>query len=1164
MLFGISVKPGKVILAGFCLFLFFGFTGEREDLGPRRLSKTSLNVFTKDVNNLRMPLDNKGVLADADPGSGAGGIFDGHTFLFSGGFYLGGYSNGNMWVNGVMSASRIEDYRPGPVGSAPDNAVNKLYIVTSQDEPFSAAWIEWKDAVAIGADFYDGDGDGVYAPVDKNGDGKWNTDEDRPDLIGDVTVWCVYNDGVPGVLRRFQQVSPQGIEIQQTVFGFASKATIGNMLFIRYRIINRGTVAETLDSVYFASVTDGDLGDYTDDLVGCDTLLSAGYYYNRGPDGQYGVNCPAFLIDFLQGPVVYIPGETFVDANNNGEFDAGETALTNAYNVRGVVKGKDTIPGAKNLPLTGCQQYMSSHPTHGDPSTHWELHYYLRGGAGRDGSPIDPCRWSFGNGSSTSSCSVWNNKFMYSGDPSTGTGWVNTVGIDQRLMLSSGPFKLVKDKPIDIVTAYLVGRSTLTSLQSINTVKEINRITQYIFDQNFPLSATPPAIKPVVASGNGYIELLFETAPALNYVVYDTIVDVNRSVQAFKVTAYKTGTKASQISGVINKKELFTYSLNNHIQSLFIRAKNGAVTPYLELPPASYLLDTVRYRDAEQGRIKIRITSDPFDGGPLVKGKEYYFVVSSVSVNHNLIRNRQTGTYGPVGDYIDTLLTAYDEFDSDLQRIVYESDVYSPPLVSFNSKKVSGYTEGEVRALPVNYSALTGDTYQVAFSSDTSGSVYNTSWTLKNIKTGATLVTNSSEYNFDSTDYSGKVTEGFVLRVKPVTPAVSSGTEQVYVPSQNKWFADLNTTTASLGAVYAGKDIAGVSGSNILGGRQSTITKANRLRSIEIRFGQPGKAYRYMNGFIGTSSLQRRASFRYAAGIGSADTVSTRGGSMGKFGQGFVDVPFQVWVKDSIYGEERQLAAGFVEKSGQLPGGNPDGEWFPGIDVVQSLEAILVFDADYDATGSQIEYTGGAFGSDTVWADIRGYQVPASGTSYSESQKRIAASPLFNALYVVGLNALSASAKPTAGDILKIPVAGYPYTDADIYSFSTSKGGALSSEQKMQLFEKLNVYPNPLFAYNPATSYNPAYSSDEPFVTFTNLPEQVTIKIYTISGVLIRTLSETDKRDGAVSPFLQWNLKNENNRRVASGMYMAVVSAQGFGEKILKFGVILPKKELSR
>lgn len=1155
---------GKIAAIFGAVIFLFGFTGDIEKSAVNRLHKTNLSVFRIDVNNIRLPLNNYGILADADVGVGAGAYYDGHVVLFSGGFYLSGLANGNLWANGVMSASRIEDYQPGPVGSFRNEPGNKLYIVTSQDRPFQSAWQDWKNAVSLGADFYDGDGDGLYIPVDRNGDGKWNENEDRPDLLGDITVWCVYNDGVPKALRRLTDVSPQGIEVHQTVFAFASKATIGNMVFVRYRFINRGTVADVMDSVYFASVTDGDLGDYTDDLVGCDTVLSAGYFYNRGPDGQYGVNCPSFLVDFLQGPIAYIPGETFVDDNNNGIFDPGEQSLSNAYNVKGLIKGKDTIPGAKNLPMTSCQQYMSSHPTQGDPNSRFELRNYLLGGVGKSGIPVDPCTWSFGNGIGHPDCSTWNPKFMYSGDPVAGTGWLNIVPIDQRLMISTGPFKLERDKPVDIITAYVVGRDPLTSINSINVVKKNNIVTQYIFDQNFPLPPAPPSLEPVISSGNGFIELMFETAPQLNYAAYDTVLDINRQIQAFYLTAYRTNSAAEMISGVINKKRLAVYTLDNHIKSLFVREANGGIVQILEAPAAGYAMDTVKYRNPDLGRIKIKIESDPFDGGPLIKGREYYFTVSGLAVNHNLIANRATGTYGPPGDYIDTLTTAYLEFESGIHRLVFDSDIYSPPVTGFNSAKISGFTNGEMKALPVKYPDLTGDKYEVRFTPDTSGAVYQAFWSLKNLKTGSTLIANSGEYNFDSTDYSGKVTEGFVLKVKPIQPAVSTAEQQIYIPAANKWFADLNLSTASLGAVYAGKDIAGVGGSATFGGRQSTITKANRLRSLEIRFGVPGKAYRYMNGYIGNSSIQRRASFRYAAGISAADTASNRGGAMGKFGNGFVDVPFQVWVKDSVYGEERQLAAGFVEKSGILPGGNPDGEWFPGIDVTQSLEAIMIFDADYDASGSQIEYTGGVFGSDTIWADIRGYQIPANITAYTEVQKRIAASPLFNALYVVSLNALSVDSKAKTGDILRIPVGNYPYTEADVYQFTTSRGGALSSEQKKELFGKVNVFPNPLFAYNPATSYSSAFSPDEPFVTFSNLPENVEIRIYTVAGSLIRILNESDKRDGSTSPFLQWDLKNESGRRVASGMYMAVVKAEGFGEKILKLGVILPKKELQR
>ncbi|MBV6511238.1 MAG: hypothetical protein FMNOHCHN_00717 [Ignavibacteriaceae bacterium] len=1156
----------RVLLLLAVIFAVGAYSGDGVKRTGNSLYKSSAEFFVFNINNLNIPVDNKGVIADVDPGTGAGGFYDGKVFLFSGGFFMSGITNGAMWANGVLSASRIEDYQPGPVGSSRTDPKNKMYVVTAQDEVFGPAWQEWKTAVSIGADFYDGDGDGAYNPVDLNGNGKWDSNEDRPDLIGDVTAWTVYNDGVAKSLRRFTDVEPQGIEIRQTVFAFASKGVVGNMLFIRYRIVNRGTVADKIDSVYFSVAADPDLGDYTDDLVGCDTTLSAGYVYNGGPDGQFGANCPTFLMDFFQGPVVYIPGETFVDANGNGEFDAGETPLTEAHNVRGVVMGIDTIPGAKNMPLTSFTQYMQSHPTHGDPNTRFELRNYLLGGVSKDGVPLDPCTWAFGNGPANAGvCATWDPKFMYSGKPEDGTGWLNTTPIDQRQMSNTGPFVLKKDQPIDIVAAYVVGRHPSLSVQSVRTAKEYDQIAQLVFDSNFPSPPAPPPAVYDVKTGNGFIDLTWQTAPQVNYRAIDTVLDIDRRLQGYYVTAFRTNSKADMIGGTVNSTRLVTYEMDNIIHGIQQKKSNGAIETYLERPSAEYLLDSALYSKPDEGRIRLRVTQDPFTGVPLVKGKEYYFALTTFTLNHKVIKNKATGTYGPAGDYIDETNGAVDEYETAIIRVVYGTDLFAPASDIGQSKKAAGFAgTGGVKFLPVNNSELTGDTYTVSFKADTTTIPYSASYSLTNNRTGTVLISDSKAYNFDSTNYAGKLTEGFVLKVKDVAPTVSTDAQQTYTPAANKWFVDLNLLTASLGAVYSGRDIAGVGGSATLGNRQSTITKANRLRAIEVRFGQPGKAYRYMNGFVGTSALSRRNSFKYAAGLNGTDVLPSRGGAMGQFGVGFVDVPFQVWVKDSVYGEERQLAVGFVEKSANLPGGNPDGNWFPGTDVTQSLEAIIVFDANYDASGSQIEYTGGVFGSDSAWADIRGYQFPASATTVTDEQKRIAASPLFNAMYVISLSALTATSTFTAGDVFRVPVGTYPYTDADSYTFSTKQGGALTDAEQKDLFNKVNVYPNPLFAFNPETSYNSQAYSDDPFVTFTNLPEEVTVKIFTVSGALVRTLTQADKLDGVGSPFLRWDLENENGLRVASGMYLAIVSSPGFGEKILKFGVILPQKQLQR
>src|SRR3990170_9114029 len=82
------------------------------ELSPQKMG----DAYALNINNIYLPLNRDGVLADVDaPPIGPGGQFGGHTFLFSGGFFLSGYSNGDLWANAVASASLVEDYLQGEV-----------------------------------------------------------------------------------------------------------------------------------------------------------------------------------------------------------------------------------------------------------------------------------------------------------------------------------------------------------------------------------------------------------------------------------------------------------------------------------------------------------------------------------------------------------------------------------------------------------------------------------------------------------------------------------------------------------------------------------------------------------------------------------------------------------------------------------------------------------------------------------------------------------------------------------------------------------------------------------------------------------------------------------------------------------------------------------------
>lgn len=120
-----------------------------------------------------------------------------------------------------------------------------------------------------------------------------------------------------------------------------------------------------------------------------------------------------------------------------------------------------------------------------------------------------------------------------------------------------------------------------------------------------------------------------------------------------------------------------------------------------------------------------------------------------------------------------------------------------------------------------------------------------------------------------------------------------------------------------------------------------------------------------------------------------------------------------------------------------------------------------------------------------------------------------------------------------------------------MYSFSTAglqveKHDGVVAKDALAL---INVVPNPYYAYS-------AYETNQADnrVKVTNLPDQCTVTIYTLSGAQIRRIKKDDTKTS-----LDWDLKNQSGIPVASGLYIIHVEAPGLGERILKwFGVMRP------
>lgn len=465
----------KISLLASVLFLPFSI--------PQIYAQNTTHLIN--VNKIILPLNHVGVLADININGMSGGYYEGGSILFSGGFYMSGIGD-SLWGNGCLTASRIQDYKAGAVNDSL-NPLNKLYVVTAADDPFGSSWQEWNNAVTLGAPFYDGNGDGIYNPIDLNGNGQWDPNEDKPMLTGNVTTWCLYNDGVNPTSRRYFDVLPQKLEIAQTVFAFSnSEFNLNEAIFVKYSITNKGTINQ--NEIYFSFAADADIDPYYANAVGSDSLLQMIYtYVYNDSTGYYGINAPAVGNVLILGPHEYIAGITFTDINGNGIYDNGiDIPLDTAYKFVGAGLPFEALPGAMNVKMNGTQYYMSSHPTLGDPSTKYALRNYLLAGMFGSGTPINPCTFTFGNGSTLPNCSSINPKFIYSGDPEAGTGWLNILGLDTRMMANVGAFSLSPNETKEIIYAFITGRGT-SHKNSVTVLKNNVPQIKEAFKNNFPV-----------------------------------------------------------------------------------------------------------------------------------------------------------------------------------------------------------------------------------------------------------------------------------------------------------------------------------------------------------------------------------------------------------------------------------------------------------------------------------------------------------------------------------------------------------------------------------------------------------------------------------------------------------------------------------------------------
>ncbi len=412
--------------------------------------------------------------------------FQGKWILFSGGFFISGKKENELWCRAQAPSSLLDDWIPGKFGGDTPDILNRVYVVKKSDEPFGESWQNWKDAVILGADYYDGNNDGDYNPVDINGNNQWDLNEDRPDIIGDQTVWTVFNDNSL-VDSRLPESNPVGLEIKQTVFAFDKPEKLNNVIFIRYRISKADSQSVFLDSVLFGAWTDPDIGDPGNDLSCSDIERNACMVYQNNNDTVYGAQTPCFAVALLAGPKKHIAGETYTDVNRNNHFDNGDIPIDTAIYSRGEFLGRKEVIGAKNQPISSFINYMSSDLTYGDPVTIEEGRNYMLG-LKRNGISLNPCDNPISEVVGTDCLGIQTN-FWFSGDPVENKGWLHTRAQDQRMLLNTGIFEIEGEEEIEIIFAYLVGQGN-TPLESVTVTKELLEYLHKFYETNLTVEAS--------------------------------------------------------------------------------------------------------------------------------------------------------------------------------------------------------------------------------------------------------------------------------------------------------------------------------------------------------------------------------------------------------------------------------------------------------------------------------------------------------------------------------------------------------------------------------------------------------------------------------------------------------------------------------------------------
>ncbi len=1056
-----------------------------------------------DVNNTRGRLYNTGNLFYGSAGTG-GTDYEipkgsGLSPIFAHGIWVGGQANGELRMAGATYAQGGADYEffPGPInedGTLPSpndcSQFDRIWKVSRADvEAFERGEDPTTDLLEWPFELGAGVIDGDGNPDNYNLQGG-----DRPEVLGDQTLFWVMNDAAGAHLTTLTPAI--GLEVRATAFAFNTADALNNTTFYKYEMVYKPADGLTLEDVYFGLWSDPDLGQSSDDFVGSDTTLGLGFVYNgdnldEGAAG-YQTRPPALGYDFFQGPLVDSDGDGLLNAELDNRLKMTRFVYYN--NVNGAVTG--------------------------NPADADDMYGYLRG-LWTDGS-----RMTFGGDGEGDDLGLGTTNFMFTGDPpgfwsednTDGSGSRN-VPADRRFLMSTGPFTMNPGDRQEIVFG-IVFSQTANRIGSVRKLKSDDILAQGAFDFDFDLPR-PPASPIVEASElDGSVVLTWNNLPTDNNYLnqYDEesafLVNPNVEDNTFTFEGYKIYQYASPNDFPDNGTVIATLDVANNVTSIV----QNEIDPQTGSP-----IQVVAAAGTDSGvQNYLVIDQDFLTDQPLRNYSQYYYGVQAYAYNAfsdpPIYASPIAGASSGRGPVVATP-TRVDVRDGGTVLNASPEDL----IVG----EIGKLSDAIIQARVVDPTAVTGDTYEVRiYNDEAAGLTYD----LINTNTGEAMLKGDAYYATHGeqlpmgTDIA--LIDGLSFTVIDAPAGIAAGGSGIVevaneagpLPPASYDAAGTpymgNTTWHSLNAAGFTKRYYTSSGNGNLSHLERYVAQA-APRDFEMRFTDEGGycVWAFEDDMVGSVPFEI-----WDIGIGTPDDPSDDKRM----------IPF--CLSNVATAPEWGFATGTEAFFG-----------YPGSDWVYWMDAHPD-DGGYDAFHAAAEAAGGA-----------GATYPSASDGSTEGYFAWFTRPgtAFGFVYPIGRFVFGdfdgTGVPPPSGTVVRVNMTK-PLLAGDTFSFNTGSLAATRDDAETldAGLDAISIVPNP---YRGASNYDVSTFQNQ--VRFTNLPERASVRVYTLSGTLVRTLEKVPGTD-----YLPWDLRTEDGLSIASGIYLVHVEVPGVGERVLKFGAV--------